>query len=273
MKSQAWNLEGQRLKERSKRRPLFAPKGKELKIYEKYIKKCSKNSNALVLGATPEPRDLAIKYNLNCYAIDISQDMLDKYTKLMKYRKNPKNIMQKWNWLTINFKKDFFSIVMGDASFNNLLTKKDNEKLVELLRKNIKDKGYVVLRQFFKSKLRTIPLKKLIDMYKNHKITFTDFFAELRLLIPMSIYWDKKTYQMSSDDAFSYVDKQYKKGIITKKQRDKIFLYENKLKNAVYPEKEFIDLFEKRGFMLIENFRGNKYRFQKYSPMLVFQKK
>ena len=46
---------------RIKRLPPFAPSLEEQKVYNQYVEKqVKKTSNALILGATPEPRDICI---------------------------------------------------------------------------------------------------------------------------------------------------------------------------------------------------------------------
>ena len=270
MNGQGWKLEGERLKERSKRLPLIAPNETEQKFYEKYVQKVK--GNCLVLGATPEPRDVAIRNGLKCYAVDISQNMLDKFTPLMKYKDSNLNIMIQNNWLNMEFEDNFFDIALGDGSFFNIVTKRDYESIIKILRKIIKPNGFLILREVHSREIEPLSLKKVVLMYRNNEITLSDFFAEIRLVIPLKKCLNKETYQMSAEDVFNLIDREYKKGVLNKEERDKLFLYKNKLVNLIYPKKEFISLFEKYGFKLIEESNFGEYRFQKYGKMFAFQK-
>lgn len=58
---------------RSKREGASAPRQNDLKIYEKFLKQAIKNKKdpkALILGATPELRDLCLKHKCETMAID-----------------------------------------------------------------------------------------------------------------------------------------------------------------------------------------------------------
>jgi ubiquinone/menaquinone biosynthesis C-methylase UbiE len=271
--AQPWNLKKKGYKERSKRLPLFAPIKSEQKIYEKYIKKVPKNSNALVLGATPEPRDLALKNGLKTYAVDISRDMLKKYTALMKYENHPNNIQKTGNWLDMKFKKGYFNIIMGDASFNNLATRKQNARLLGKLKSMLAPNGFLVLRQFFKPQLRPIPIKRLVKLYRSRKISFSDFFGELRLVFPMNKIYNKKTFQFKADEAFYWIDRKYKEGLLNKQERESIFVYKNSITNTAYLEKKFIKLADIYGFKPIETFADKRFRITKFLKMCVFRKR
>lgn len=273
VKKQGWVLKGRRLTERSKRLPFLAPMGSEQRIYEKYIKKCQNNSNALVLGATPEPRDLAIKNNLKCYAVDISKPMLDKFTLLMKYKKNKNNIIKNGDWLNMRYKKGFFSIAMGDGSLNNLATRRENENLFKILEKQVAPKGYLLLRQVIKNTLKPIHPKKVVKLFRKKKIGFPDFFGEFRVVLPINTkIYNKKTFQLKADDVFDLIELGYKKQILNKDERDLLFAYKNDITNTFYPENEFLKLAQKHGFKLVEIFADNRYRFTNYLRMYVFRK-
>ncbi|MBW2978032.1 class I SAM-dependent methyltransferase [Candidatus Woesearchaeota archaeon] len=266
--TQAWKLKGRGLKERSKRLPLFAPVKSEQKFYEKYVKE----GKALVLGATPEPRDIAIKHGLRTYAVDISQPMLKKYTALMKYKDSKLNIMKKEDWLKMKFSKGFFDVVLGDAPFNNLVSTKDAKKLVSVLKKMLKPGGYLVVRHIVLKPIKPVGLKKLVKLYRSKKIDFIYFFGELRLVDPVSKVYNKKTFQMKADDVFDLVDEYYEKGILNKKERDSIAVYKNSIINWIPPEKWFLNLMKKNGFKFLEIFEDKKYRHTKYLRMYAFKR-
>jgi ubiquinone/menaquinone biosynthesis C-methylase UbiE len=272
---QPWDFSDKKVYEsRSKRRPPTAPDAAELAIYEKYAKLASKSSikNSLVLGATPELRDIAIKNGFVGYAVDISKNVSELFTSLMDYKDDPNNKMIIGDWLEMNFKDNFFSLVMADASFCNLPTKELNEKLIKILKDIISPKGYFVSRNIFFPTIERIPVKELVKSYRANKISLADFFMIIRTVSYMPQLYSEDTYQYDAKKNFDIIEEEYKKGVFNKEEFDTIMGWKNNIINTFYPEKEFIKMFENNGFKLVERFEGKNFIFQKYCPMLVFQK-
>jgi ubiquinone/menaquinone biosynthesis C-methylase UbiE len=273
--AQPWDFSDNRVYEsRSKRKPPTAPTDEELAIYKKYAVLASRYSknNGLVLGATPELRDIMIDENLICYAVDMSKQVSDLYSSLMnnKNHKNSKMIID--NWLDMKFDDNFFSIAMADASFCNLPTVEINEKLVKKLSDIVCPKGYVVTRNISLATIKRVPVKELVMRYRDKKIGFADFLMALRTVAYLGRIYNQETYQYDAKKNFEIIEEEYKQGILNKEEFDAIIGYKNNIINTFYPEKEFIRMFEKKGFKLVERFEGKSFIFQKYCPMLVFQK-
>jgi ubiquinone/menaquinone biosynthesis C-methylase UbiE len=270
---QAWKLKA--AEARIKRPSPFAPDKSELKAYEsgfKLIKDAPKN--ALILGATPEIRDMAIKHGFKAHAVDLSKKVLKKYSSIMKYKNHKNNIAITKNWLNMKFKDNFFGIILGDMSLNNLATKKDNLKLVKLMKKMLVPKGIFATRHFLYLKtVKPMPLKKLIKAYRDKKITYADLVSELRSLTYKDKVYNKKTFQYDAKKNFDLIDQDYKKGLFTEKEYKKIAPFRNNLINTFYPEDKFISLFENKGFKLKKRIINKKHRFYKFFPVYIFQKK
>lgn len=110
---------------RAKRSASSAPTPSELKNYRQLLQKALKGKKSpwvLVLGATPELRDLAIRLGATTVGVDISQYMLEAMNKVMKYKDSPKNLMAKVDWLKLDelFQESSFDVVLADASLNNV---------------------------------------------------------------------------------------------------------------------------------------------------------
>jgi|SRR3989338_2203540 len=275
-KLQSWNIAEEGIKQRSKRKPPVAPTKAEYDFYDRYIKKVSKetkNRNSFILGATPELLDIALENNFVAYCLDLSKKIIDFCNSIMKYKDSPNKKLKQGNWIDMNFKNDFFSIVLGDAPFINMSTKEHNEELFNILNKQIMPKEYLVIRHLALPNLKPIPKSKLVSLYRQRKITFPDFFMELRIIIYQDKVYNKRTYQYDSKRNFDLIEEDYKKNIFNKKERDKLMAYRTNVINTFIPEKIFLKMAEKQGFNIIEIFQDNKFRFQNYLRMYAFQKR
>lgn len=276
-KTQGWKtakLRGQK----KNRVPPFAPSKNELNFYQNYINKISKDKNfpqrALILGATPELRDGAIKAGLESYAVDISKEMMDKFSILMKHRNHSKDKRIIKDWLKIDFPEDYFGIIMGDASFINLATKKNNERLIKICAKILIKGGYLVLRQVvYPEKFKNYSdYNKLIKDYRGRKVSWEDFFMELRVMIFKEKVFNKKTFQYSAEKCFKIIDGLIRKKKLTEQEYFKINTFRNNLINIFYPEEEFIKMVGKENFRLVSVLKDKPFRFFQYLYMMVFKK-
>ena len=79
-----------------------APDEKTLAVERKFFKIAQGNKKkikTLVLGATPELRDLAISMGSETIAVDISPRLLLALTNVMKHKDDPKNKFIVGDWL------------------------------------------------------------------------------------------------------------------------------------------------------------------------------
>lgn len=275
-KVQPWDFSDKRVYDsRSKRRPPTAPILEEQEVYKKYAGFASKSKikKALILGVTPELRDIAIENNLESYAVDLSRNVADLYSSLMKNKNHPNDKVIIQNWLDMDFPDSSFGIVMADASFCNLPNIKSNEFLMKKLNKLLCSGGYVVLRNIFYPTQKQMPLKELVRLFRDKKIDPADFFMTLRVVSYIKKVFDPKTCQYNAKKNFEIIEEDYKKGIFNKEEFDFIMGYKNNIINTFIPEKKFIKIFTDNGFKLVERYEGSSFLFQKYSTMLAFQKK
>ncbi len=165
--------------------PPFCPSKGEVMFYEKAVKKILKRKNpkVLVLGSTPEIRDMLAKYKkLEVYIIDADLPVYRAMTRLMK-RKNKQEKLVIGDWLKMPFKKDTFDLSLNHAAFS-VISLKNHEKFYKNLKKVIKKDGYVVMSRvnvepFLKE---PISFKQLINKYKEDPKYFRNFQNRVYIL-------------------------------------------------------------------------------------------
>ena len=256
----------------------FAPSKNEAKLYQKFCNLTAQNKllpkRALTLGATPELRDAAIRAGLESWGVDISPEMMKKLSLLMRYKNSPKNKQVIKNWLKINFAKNSFGIIMADASFINLASKRENEKIIKICKNILRVSGFLALRQIVYPEkfLYNTPAEILIKKFRKKKISWTDFFSDLRATAFKSKVYNKKTFQFDAKKNFGLIDELYKNNKLTKKEYKKINAFRNEIINTFYPEKEFIKLMQKNGFKLISKLQDGPNYYTKFLYFMAFKK-
>ena len=274
---QSWKIARQRGVKRN-RIPPFAPSKNEISFYKKYILKTVGKKNfpprALILGATPELRDAAIKAGLESYAVDVSADMMNKFSALMRFQNHRLNKQIIKDWLKMKFPKNYFGIIIGDASLNNLATRDENIALIKLCAKIVANGGYLILRQIvYPSKLKSYKeIKRLITDFRNRKIKWEDFFTELRVIFYKNKVYNQRTFQYNVKKNFKLIDSLLKSNLLTLKEYNKINVFRNNVINTYYPKKFFIQEVENNNFKLISAFHDKSFKFFKYFYMFAFKK-
>jgi|GEM_PF-2354376 len=136
---------------------LWEPKIRELSGKNKHLK-------ALILGATPEIRDLLAKYKINTTCLDINPLMI-KAMSLLTKRKNPKEKIVQGSWLKMPFKANIFDLIVSDCPQDNLVYKDFLVMLKNAVRV-LRSGGYWFWgTTHFKGFQAGINLKQLIKIY------------------------------------------------------------------------------------------------------------
>ncbi len=121
----------------------------ELKIYDQFLHNAVRNLKALkilVLGATPELRDLAAKYTKEVTVVDANLEMILAMTALMK-SKNNREIWAQANWLTMPLSHNYYDVILGDAVVSNV-TWRDAHLFWKHLAEVLKPNGKFITRIF-----------------------------------------------------------------------------------------------------------------------------
>ncbi len=153
--------------------PPGVPSESAIEHYKRLILKSTNNKpgKALVLGATPQIRDMLQDINFEVTIIDINFEMIFATTDMMRH-KNPEEIIVRSNWITCPLKSNYYDIVIGDLVLCNIpknlkdkflrqihrVLKKDGSWITKLFIMNIdsKEENFEDLIEPFK----TLPVKK-----------------------------------------------------------------------------------------------------------------
>ena len=125
-----------------------------------------KQARVLVLGATPEFRDLAIKKGCQVVVLDQSMAMITKMSSLMKYQNNPNETIITSNWLSSPVRDSFFDVIVGDfVAFN--IPSKFLEIFFSELKRMLKKDGYIFLRELYiMPEIKKRKAEEIIELYR-----------------------------------------------------------------------------------------------------------
>lgn len=165
--------------------PPARPSVGEIKIYQQAIDEKLKNHNKLnilILGSTPELRDLAGEYGDKVYLVscDINIEMYLAMTSLLKNKLNDEVFICS-NWTKMPLRTGFFDIIMGDGVVGNV---SDDQIFLMHLKKLLKNDGVLVTRvPFIPKNLKQIPIDELLALFEKepkNKYAESELFVALQ---------------------------------------------------------------------------------------------
>ncbi|MFH0818759.1 MAG: class I SAM-dependent methyltransferase [Patescibacteria group bacterium] len=135
----------------------------------------------LVLGATPELRDIVLSYDHHLTTIDNDALALQEKTAMMHFKNSPHETIIISDWLTMDFPANSFDVILGDGALTAL--KKDEQKtLLNILNHIIKPTGSIILREEAEVNhhIQFSP-QDMVHNYRSGQYNIFDLFFGLRL--------------------------------------------------------------------------------------------
>lgn len=158
------------------------PSTGEVEIYQKHLDAMpGTNLKVLILGATPELRDLVLS-NVkvkNCVAVDVNMEMILAMNELVK-ENTANEIWVKSSWLEAPLCESYFDLILADFTFENMSF--DNHSIYfQNVRRWLKSEGLYIGRvATFRSKYAALSIEEIEKLCSNKDIN-----NEL-----LSLFWD-----------------------------------------------------------------------------------
>lgn len=122
------------------------PTEKEIEIYRTFAAGASGEiPRILILGATPELRDLAAGIKMQAFVCDASPLMPYGMAKFLRFAKTKDEIWIKANWLDVPFEDNFFDIIAGDLSLRHV-DPQTQERFLNKIYRILKPGGRLIIR-------------------------------------------------------------------------------------------------------------------------------
>ena len=256
------------------------PNEDELVVFERFIKRAIsgiRNPKALVLGATTELRDLAIKNGCDTLAVDLSHKLLALFNGAMDFKDSEKNAYMKCDWFRMKLflAQASFDVVLADCSLNNV-PPEDNSALMGIVSSLLKKEGYFITRNFmFCPEEKKREMKDLIREYNEGRNTPVGLFLEAGMytkykdiaydMSKKELFWQRMT-----DDLINEVE-----GKISKKEMAYIRNVGKHAKvhsSIIFPIGEFEKMLRK-SFKIEDIVKLDKYVYTRGMPIYFLKKK
>lgn len=244
------------------------PSEEEMPIFDELIVPFS-GKNMLILGATPELRDLGFKNKINVTCADLNADMLEGMKQLMQHKddKEIKEQLVKCDWLSMPFEDESFDVVFAEQSINVIETTKWYGFLKEVKRVLKKDGTFV---------LKSIVLfeQSEEDILNKTKAQNRDLVYLYDKICNMKQFY--KNNQRSHKEIGEYMTLLLKNGKITEVQHKEFFdkwgaLCKADLKLHALPKEEFESLLAKH-FTIKQILYGKDFERHSNHPIYVLEK-
>jgi len=246
-----------------------------MKIYRELLKKATgrkRKFKALVLGATPELRDLVLELGGELVAIDISWEMIQKTIPLMKYQNHPREIIIRANWLDNPLEGNNFDVILGDVITLNM-PHSDQNRFFKEIKRLLKPEGFIILRETVINPKRKIRKLREIDFdFLLNKIHWFDMFLDFALYSDiLSKIYTPKTGLFEAEKFLKELRKAYLEGKISKKSLGLCEWYRGSGGRTVWSEPKFEKLFKKY-FKLIPTKQAKDFNFTQDTIIFFFGK-
>ncbi|MDP1845677.1 MAG: class I SAM-dependent methyltransferase [Candidatus Moranbacteria bacterium] len=242
----------------------WRPSKKDILFCEKMIKmvlRYEKNPKALLLGSTPEIRDLLAKYKIETTLVDVNSSMKKAMDKLLK-RKNRKEKLIVADWVKMKLPKSYFNLAFSDGCLTNI-SLATWRNLFTNVNQALKKNGLLYSGSWVYRVLKPLSFEDLIEKYKKNPKYFEDFKNRVHSLHSLYLnpgLYDRRKKEYNFFKVMKGIELFVKRGDIS--QKDFRNLQWTKIEMGPYIEIAFDDAEEHDSYL-------NKF----YKIVAVFQDK
>lgn len=214
----------------------------EIKIFEKYLQSYSQgNSNkikVLILGATPEFRDLCNKDRYEVTCIDINKEIYKALTLLQK-SVNEKERFINANWLTFKTSNKF-DVIIGDVP-TAMFPLRFHKQFFQNMSVHLVKNGLLIIRVPYQNKDFRISPKRIFENYRNtYRRKGLDIYTATFTYLAL-YYLDEQKSGVSLSYLYDQIKKLNKQKVILNSEMSKLRkYYENLTLWLYYPSEAFL---------------------------------
>lgn len=141
---------------------LTEPTNSEVSVFEKHMKRASKGKKEpriLIIGSSPELRNLASKNKIRTTVVANDLEIIERTSRLIE-KKNDKEEWLEGDITKLPFTKNSFDVVFGDHIISNA-PPFNTDKFYNRIREILKKGGFAVMRSVVFSKTENLFEKRL----------------------------------------------------------------------------------------------------------------
>lgn len=184
------------------------PSRDDLHIVERWLKKL-KVRRVLILGSTPQLRDLCAKLKLETTVMDMQIEMLQGMQRYMVRKNVPETIIRS-DWLTAPLREGYFDAVLGDLIMENV-PHAYKIPLLKNISRWLRPGGHFITKVFFVpegyGKLDPLPVINYIARLPRNENRSSELFVHLYFY-----GYDKKKKTLFTSTVTKLIRRYYKNG-------------------------------------------------------------
>ncbi len=156
-------------------KPPIRPYEDEIRYFKEILKKkvdTETDVKVLILGSTPELRDIVYSFNLSPTVVDYSIENYEMMGELCRYERNDTVVCCDWMDMLNYLSPDSYDIILGEAAFN-VIRPEYAEKLFYICNKLLKNHGQLVIKQWIRF---TNSRPSIADLHREIEYKVEDFY-------------------------------------------------------------------------------------------------
>ncbi len=247
----------------------------EVSIFQKYLDSLRVEKEGkikvLILGSTPEFRDLCNKERYEVACIDINQPI---YQALTLLQKKP-NLKERYicdNWLTFKDKRKY-DIILGDA-VTAMFPLGLYTQFFKNMNRHLTKNGLLVIRVPYQDNKFKVPMKRVMKNYRNiYKSKGVHIYTATYNFLVMN-YLNKEKSSVTLSLLGQKIKDLYEHEILTKKEYDELRLYYKSLTLELsYPKEDFLRFTATKSLEYLAKEFSLDYLTSLSNPIFVFKKR
>ncbi len=261
-----------------KTKPTYRPSKIEIQLFEKYLQKVCKvflNPKVLVLGVTPEIRNLLSRYKCSVALLDNNPVMIKAMNSLIR-KKNPREKITLGDWLKMPFADGSFHLIMSDHPTSSLMYDQFTDFFREISRVLTK-KGFFIVDIHVNAQLKSKSLEEYIQTYQNKKKWWKNFdnqvFTQYQVIMGNSSFYNPQTFRCQWGKLDRMIHQKFEAGKLNRKEFHDLSCKLGETNVYTFPPKSAVNSIIQRYFRIISNNQIKAHPVYQYYVPYFCQKK
>lgn len=286
MDMSSWNLKSlkARIKDSHKRIRYEAgsPNREEIELYRRFLVKGFQNQNlnkkrkVVVLGMTPELRNLAHEMDCSVVCIDNNLESIRLLRNWVSTKYIEKEIIIQANWLAlINLLERPVDCILGDGVFGNVLSLDEHKRLLRAFKSSLGKNGILILRKILipgNFCINDHEAEKLLERFRLGDLTEAEFGFGMRIWGSYRYAFNQKTFILDNKVVFNRYKNWLNKNLLSDYEFAIIQRYCFEGWNLIPPQDIWEALLENEGFAFETRLLNGKTWYEYYPLYYCYMK-
>lgn len=235
-----------------------SPNPQEVECYGRFLEMGlhqrihTQSRKVVVLGMTPELRQLAHKMRCRVICVDNSAEAITLYIDWIaeEYRTNEHIIKADWMDLS-DILEEPADAIIGDGVFGNVLSLNKYRELLHVFKESLHNEGFLILRTIMVPRnfaFSEHTTDRLIGQFRAGKITKAEFGFGMRIFGSYSGAYNTQSFILDNRMIFKRYEDWFKEGVLSDVEYTAIRCYYFEGPNLIPPQEIWEEILLDEGF-------------------------